>query len=154
MEMEKNIKALGKGTNLSLKLFVVLNRALQSIQKQVANDIKSHGLNTTEFAVLELLYHKGGQPIQKIGQKVLLASSSITYVVDNLEKKGYLIRKACPNDRRVTFAEITEKGQSFMDEIFPVHAKAVDGIFSTLDNEEKEIMINQLKEIGLNAEKL
>src|SRR5690625_6058658 len=87
-------------TELSLKLFVVLTRTLQSIQKQTVEDIRRYGVNQTEFAVLELLYNKGEQPIQKIGEKVLLASSSITYVVDKLEKKEYLKRKACPKDRR------------------------------------------------------
>lgn len=92
---------------LSLKLFVVLTRALESIKKRVEEDIKCLGLNPTEFALLELVYSKGDQPIQRIGEKVLIASSSITYVVDKLEKKGLLKRKPCPKDRRVTYAAIT-----------------------------------------------
>lgn len=76
--------------DLSLKLFVVLTRAIQSVKKKVEEDIKGMGLNPTEFAVLELVYNKGDQPIQKIGEKVLIASSSITYVVDKLEKKELL----------------------------------------------------------------
>lgn len=139
---------------LSLKLFVVMTRAFQSIQNQTFKDIKSHGLNQTEFAVLELLYHKGEQPIQKIGKKILLASSSITYVVDQLEKKGFLQRKACPKDRRVTFAEITETGITLMDEIFPKHEVAMDQIFAGLNEAEKEVMIKQLKKLGLHAENM
>lgn len=73
--------------NLSLKLFVILSRELQSITKRIEKDIKIYGLNPTEFAMLKLLYSKGDQPIQKLGDKTLLASSSITYVVDRLEKK-------------------------------------------------------------------
>src|SRR5690625_7746045 len=86
---------------LSLKLFVVLSRALESVEKQVIKDIKSHNMNLTEFAVMEFLYNKGEQPIQVIGKKVLLASSSITYVVDKLEQKGYLERIARSEERRV-----------------------------------------------------
>ncbi len=71
----------------SLKLFTVLTRALQSVKARAEADIKMHGFNPTEFAVLELLYSKGDQAVQKIGAKVLIASSSITYVVDKLEKK-------------------------------------------------------------------
>lgn len=139
-------------SELSLKLFVVLTRALQSIEKQVIKDIKSHGLNLTEFAVLELLYHKGDQPIQAIGQKVLLASSSITYVVDKLEKKAYLVRTACPKDRRVTYASMTEKGKTLMDTVFPKHEQVIHGLFGALNREEKETMINQLKKLGFHAE--
>ncbi|GIO27317.1 MarR family winged helix-turn-helix transcriptional regulator [Ornithinibacillus bavariensis] len=139
---------------LSLKLFVVLTRAIQAIEKQVVLNIKSYGLNLTEFGVLELLYHKGEQPIQRIGQKVLLASSSITYVVDKLEEKKYLARKACPTDRRVTYAVITESGQKLMDEIFPQHAQAISEIMGGLDTEEKKTVIEQIKRLGLYAQEL
>ncbi|HIS29277.1 MAG TPA: MarR family transcriptional regulator [Candidatus Avamphibacillus intestinigallinarum] len=140
--------------DLSLKLFVVLSRAMESITEQVQADIKRYGLNPTEFAVLELLYNKGDQPIQKIGDKILLASSSITYVVDKLEKKEYLTRRPCPKDRRVTYASITESGESLLRTIFPEHTKAIQEIFGGLNDEEKSDMIEQIKKLGLYAEKL
>lgn len=58
--------------SLSLKLFVILSRAIQSITKRIEEDIKSYGLNPTEFAVLELLYRKADQPIKKWGTKYYL----------------------------------------------------------------------------------
>lgn len=137
---------------LSLKLFVVLTRTLQSIKKRAEEDIKCLGLNPTEFAVLELIYHKGEQPIQKIGEKVLIASSSITYVVDKLEKKQLLVRKPNPDDRRVIFAAITEKGVALMEEMFPKHKNAMQEIFAGLNMKEKENMIQQLKKLGYYAE--
>lgn len=140
--------------DLSLKLFVVLSRAVQSVTKRVEEDIKSYGLNTTEFAVLELLFSKGDQPIQKIGEKILLASSSITYVVDKLEKKKLIARKPCPKDRRVTYASITSDGTELMNTIFPQHKKAIEDIFGGLDSEEKEVVINQLKKLGFYAQEL
>lgn len=141
-------------TELSLKLLIVLSRANRAVMDRVTEDIRSHGLNPTEFAVLELLYHKGDQPIQHIGRKVLLASGSITYVVDKLEGKKLLERKACSKDRRVTHAVITEKGKELMDEIFPRHEKAVDEIFGGLDPKEKVTMITLLKKLGFYAEEL
>ncbi|WP_420842542.1 MarR family winged helix-turn-helix transcriptional regulator [Fervidibacillus halotolerans] len=138
---------------ISLKLFVVLSRAMQAIQKRVEANIKGFGLNLTEFAVLELLYHKGEQPIQKIGQKVLLASSSITYVVDKLEKKGYLVRQPCPNDRRVIYAVLTDEGKKMMEKIFPMHREAMMEILGGLTTEEKEWTIEKIKKLGLYAKK-
>ena len=67
--------AQSKQEDLSLKLFIVMSRAMQTITKRIEEDIRNYGLNTTEFAVLELLYHKGDQPIQKIGEKVLLTTT-------------------------------------------------------------------------------
>lgn len=137
--------------DLSLKLYIVLTRALQSINKLVEDDIKRIGLNPTEFAVLELIYSKGDQPIQKIGDKVLIASSSITYVVDKLEKKKLLERKPCPKDRRVTYAVITPAGTEFMNEVFPKHREAIHEICAGLEANEKEVLIQLLKKLGYHA---
>ncbi|WP_235848502.1 MarR family winged helix-turn-helix transcriptional regulator [Litchfieldia alkalitelluris] len=139
-------------TNLALKLFIVLSRANRSISDLVEQDIKRYNLNPTEFAVLELLFHKGDQPIQHIGKKVLLASGSITYVVDKLENKNLIKRISCPKDRRVTYTSITEDGVKLMEEIFPKHEEEITRIFSSLDNQEKMTMIELLKKLGLQVE--
>lgn len=136
----------------SLKLFIVLSRAHRSINDVVNKKIAEAGLNPTEFAVLELLYHKGEQPLQQIGGKILLASGSITYVVDKLEQKGYLERVACKEDRRVTFGRITEDGKTFIEGIFPAHEQRIDQIMSVLTPSEKETAIELIKKIGYSAE--
>lgn len=137
----------------SLKLFIVLSRAYKAINEHVNKAIQSNGLNPTEFAVLELLYHKGDQPLQQIGGKILLASGSITYVVDKLEEKGLLKRVACPKDRRVTYAQITDEGKALIEEIFPEHAKRIDDLMSSLNQTEKTEAIGLLKKLGLPAGK-
>ncbi|WNS76968.1 MarR family transcriptional regulator [Bacillus sp. DTU_2020_1000418_1_SI_GHA_SEK_038] len=137
----------------SLKLFIVLSRAYRSINENVNKLIQTYGLNPTEFAVLELLYHKGDQPLQQIGGKILLASGSITYVVDKLEQKGYLRRVACPKDRRVTYGQITEKGKSFIEDIFPDHEGHIHALMSELSEEEKDTAISLLKKLGLSIGK-
>jgi MarR family transcriptional regulator, 2-MHQ and catechol-resistance regulon repressor len=140
-------------SSLSLKLFIVLARANRTVADLVEQDIKTYGLNPTEFAVLELLFHKGDQPIQHIGKKVLLASGSITYVVDKLENKKLLQRVSCPKDRRVIYASITEEGKKLMEEIFPNHQAEVHKIFTGLTNDEKETLITLLKKVGLQENK-
>lgn len=139
---------------LSLKLLIVLSRANRAVFDRVTEDMRSHGLNPTEFAVLELLYHRGEQPIQHIGKKLLLASGSITYVVDKLEGKELLKRKPCPKDRRITYAVISEKGKELMSAIFPKHEKAIQEIFGVLDAKEKEILIELLKKLGFYAKEM
>ncbi|MDX8046321.1 MarR family transcriptional regulator [Gracilibacillus sp. S3-1-1] len=136
----------------SLKLFVVLSKAYRSVADQVAKDIRNHGLNTTDFGVLELLYHLGEQPLQKIGDKILLASGSITYVVDKLEKKELVKRTPCPDDKRITFASITAKGEDLLNNIFPEHWKQIEAIMEGLDVDEKESAIQLLKKLGMYAD--
>ncbi|CQR48279.1 HTH-type transcriptional regulator MhqR [Paraliobacillus sp. PM-2] len=138
----------------SLKLFVVLSKAYRSVSDQVADDIRKKGLNTTDFGVLELLYHQGNQSLQKIGDKILLASGSITYVVNKLESKGYINRIPDESDRRITYASITEKGEALLNDIFPAHWKQIETIMNGLTEEEKLQAIQLLKKLGTYADQL
>lgn len=139
---------------LALKLFTVLSRAYRYVMSNAEKDIRQHQLNPTEFAVLDLLYHKGPFPLQQVGEKILLTSGSITYVVDQLVKKGYIVRQACPNDRRITYATITQQGKSRMDTIFPDHAKAIEAALAGVSNNEKKQLIELLKKTGKYAKEV
>jgi MarR family 2-MHQ and catechol resistance regulon transcriptional repressor len=135
-------------TQISLNTFVGLNRTLDHLMKIVKTDVQRYGLNVTEFAVMELLYNKGDQPIQRIGNRVLIASSSITYVVDKLEEKGCVVRQRNEKDKRVTNASLTDKGRSMMDEIFPDHASTLESTFSVLTDEEITVLQTTLKKLS------
>lgn len=137
--------------NVNLKAVTVLVRAADAIHDVIKKDAASYGLNPTEFSVLELLYHRGKQPIQLIGKKVLIASSSITYVIDKLEAKKYVMRKNCPEDRRVIFAELTNEGHTLMDLIFPKHEMIINKVFLGLEKQEIDEMLTILKKIGHQA---
>jgi MarR family 2-MHQ and catechol resistance regulon transcriptional repressor len=138
----------------SLRLFRVLNRAYRSVSEHSVRDIKSYGLNPTEFAVLELLYHKGPIPLQQIGNRLLILSGGVTYTVDKLENAGYVERKSCAEDRRVTFAEVTDAGKTLMETIFPKHALALHQAMSGLTDEEKDQAVVLIKKLGIEADKL
>lgn len=138
--------------NKNLKAVTIILRAADALHAAIKKDAAYSDLHPTEFSVLELLYYQGRQPIQKIGKKVLInSSSSITYVVDKLEGKSFVRRVECPEDRRVTFAEITEEGRSLMDHIFPAHEETINRVFAEVDEKELEIMLLSLKKIGYQA---
>ena len=80
---------------LALHLFKVLSQAYHSVIEHSIRLSKKNGFNPTEFAVLELLYQQGPQPLQVIGSRLLMVSGGVTYVVDKLEKSGLLYRQPC-----------------------------------------------------------
>lgn len=138
----------------SLRALTIILRASGSITQMVKRDMDSYGVNPTEFMVLELLYNRGAQAIQIIGNKVLLASSSITYVIDQLEKKEFVKRKQNKKDRRVTLVSLTTVGQELMDEIFPQHSSVIQKLFEDLTDDELLQLADSLKEIGYKAVEL
>lgn len=135
----------------SLRALTILLRASSSVSSMLKKDMQSYGVNPTEFTVMEVLYSKGPQPIQIIGNKVLLASSSITYVIDQLEKKEYVERKVNEQDRRVTLVSLTQTGHEFMEKVFPQHSTLIQDLFGNLSEEEISQLSEALKVIGFKA---
>ncbi len=109
-------------------------------------------MNPTEFGILELLYHQGPLPLQQIGEKILISSGNITYVIDKLEQKHLLTRRASSQDRRVIFAEITSQGYALLAAIFPHHEEVICAAVSGLTPEEQVQAIALLKKLGLSAQ--
>lgn len=137
---------------LSLKLFVVMSKAMRSIDLAVEKEIKKLGINPSEFGILEVLYHKGELPVQEIAEKILISSSRISYTLKQLEKKGFIERRACQKDGRVTYIQLSASGSRLMDELFTKHRQDLTKLFSALNNQEKEDLINLLKKLGLSIE--
>ena len=100
---------------------------------------------------MELLFHKGPQPINRIQERILIANSSTTYILDKLEKKDYIIRKRDENDRRSMKAALTEEGENLIRRIFPAHSELLTGLFSALSDEELSAFRETLKKISANA---
>lgn len=138
----------------ALDLFRVFARAFKSVSEHSIRDSKEHGFNPTEFAVLELLFTKGPQKLQQIGSRLLLVSGNVTYVIDKLEKNGYIYREQDPKDKRSIYAKLTDKGQSYLDEIYPIHAIRIARAFSGLNAEEQAELKALLKKAGVHSQHL
>ena len=134
--------------NSALKLLVVLSKTYKNVMAMAATDIRRYGVSQVEFSILELLFHKGRTPLQKIGDKILMTSGSITYTVDKLEKRGLVTRINCLDDRRVTYAELTNEGRALLDRIFPQHGVAIEEIMGVLTPDEQIQAIELLKKLG------
>ncbi|MCC3371893.1 MarR family winged helix-turn-helix transcriptional regulator [Cohnella sp. REN36] len=137
---------------LSLRILVVLSKAYKVITDRAVKSMKKNGLSENEFIVLELLHHKGRCPLNQIGEKILVTSGGITYTIDKLESKGCLKRVASPEDRRITYAEITDEGTKLIEEIFPAHAEVIQSMMKDLTIEEKQMTITLLKKLGFSAQ--
>jgi len=135
----------------ALKLFTVLHRAQAAVSRHSEVDISRHDLTVGEFAVLDVLYHRGRLLLGTIGEKILASSGGITFLVDRLEKRGLVARLACPEDRRARYAALTPEGIAFMDRIFPEHAEAIAQSSASLTESERDTLIDLLKKLGKGA---
>lgn len=138
----------------NLKALTILLRASRSVEKVLRQDIATYDLNPSEFGVLEYLYHKGSQPMANLSQRLLMANSSMTYVVDNLVDAGMVERFENSEDKRSLFVKLTSKGEDYIKLVFPSHEAKIDEIFSQLTLEEVVNLSQSLKKIGIYSEQL
>ena len=136
----------------ALKLWVVLSRAHQVVAEHAKRDVERGELSFTEFAVMEVLFHKGDLTAGEVSKRVLLQSGSLTYVIDKLVERGLVRRKLCETDRRRTYLQLTASGNALMRKIWPGHAAAIELATSGLTLAEKRSAARLLKKMGLHAE--
>ena len=134
--------------NNEFKAVIGIMRASNLLVDDLKKTLKNYPINATEFSVMEFLYSKGEKSIQEIRDRILLASGSATYVVDNLEKKGYITRNVSQKDKRVTYIRLTEEGMKLMDEIFLIHKKNTKRVFEKINDKELVILKEILKKIN------
>ncbi|NLW15947.1 MAG: MarR family transcriptional regulator [Erysipelothrix sp.] len=137
---------------LKLKPLIVLFKAQQSLVYNVKVSLKDSVLTVNEFTVMEALSTKKELVTQELAGKILIPNSSLTYVLDILEEKGYLSRRKDENDRRRQIVSLTKEGQRVFDEIYAQHFEYMENIFSVLSDEEQETLTTLLKRVGKHAE--
>ena len=135
----------------ALKLWVVLSRAFDAVQRQARADAARHGLTVAEFGILELLYHKGPTLLGEAQRKTLVSSGGITYLVDRLEERGLVRRERCPQDRRAWYASLTPAGERLVADIFPQHAERIRRAMAGLGAQEQAQATVLLRKLGLAA---
>lgn len=131
---------------------LVLWKAYKSVETVDLSSIASTGLCLSDFAVLEVLLHKGPQPISTIGQKVLLTSGSITTAIDRLQNRRLVIRERDAMDGRVFRVRLTPDGKELIQKAFASHAQNLETVVDVLTDEERRELVRLLKKLGHNAE--
>lgn len=151
MKSEPTAEQLDPERANALRLWIVLSRAREAIVEVLQDDVARHGLTLAEFGILEALFHKGPLLLRELQRLILVSSGGVTYLVDRLEDKGLVERRACPGDRRARYAALTDKGETLIREIFPEHAACIEELMSPLDAGEQEFAHQLLRKLGLAA---
>ena len=138
----------------ALKLWVVLARATNAVQEHLVASVARHELTLTEFAILEVLYHKGPLLLGEVQRRILVSSGGVTYLVDRLTQKGLVERRECTEDRRARYAALTPDGEALIGRIFPAHAACIEHAMRGLTLEEQRAAAGLLRTLGRTAEEL
>jgi MarR family 2-MHQ and catechol resistance regulon transcriptional repressor len=87
----------------------------------------------------------------EVGQKILKSSGNMTLVIDNLVKRGYVVRQRRADDRRCIDIHLTDSGRALITAIWPQHVAGVVNTFAALSAEEQGQLAALCRKVGLGA---
>ncbi|MGC5018771.1 MarR family winged helix-turn-helix transcriptional regulator [Micromonospora sp. DT47] len=115
-----------------------------------AAQFEEHGLSGVEFEVLMRLARSPGNQLRMtdLAAQTSLSTSGVTRVVDRMERDGLLRRRACPSDRRSSYAVVTPSGLQRLDETLPGHLRIIEQWFTgQLEPAARDAMLDGLRRV-------
>src|SRR6266851_1210406 len=133
-------------------LWLVMMKTHRALERLAIQSIESSEVGLSDFAIMEMLLHKGPQPVNEIGRRIELTSGAITTAVDRLESRDLVTREAHPSDRRARIVRLTARGEEQAAKVFAGHKTAMDLAASGLSKTERATLIQLLKKLGISAD--
>ncbi|MCM0678227.1 MarR family transcriptional regulator [Micromonospora phytophila] len=128
----------------------LLVEAHAGLSARFAAQFDEHGLSPVEFEVLTRLARSPGNQLRMtdLAAQTSLSTSGVTRVVDRMERDGLLTRRACPSDRRSSYAVVTASGMQRLDETLPGHLRIIEQWFTgQLEPEALRALLDGLRRV-------
>ena len=135
-----------------LKILIGLHKNVKELDRRTLDIARSYGLSFSQFMVLEALYSKGNLSIGEVREAILSSVGTISLVVKNLEKMGYVKRKTDENDKRVSILYLTDEGRDVIDKVIPENETMIYDYMKDLSGGEIETLLSLLKKLGANID--
>ena len=93
-------------------------RAQQILMTRLNELVAPYDLTFPRYEALMLLYlsRRGSLPLGKMGARLQVHRTSVTNIVDQLERSGYVRRVPHDADRRTVLASITDSGRAVAEQ--------------------------------------
>jgi DNA-binding MarR family transcriptional regulator len=104
-------------------------------------------INPAQGRIMFVLWQDDGIPITELAKQTSLGKSTLTSMLDRLEKAGYLRRVPSPHDRRVVLIERTEKDKAFQQQYVQVSQEMAALFYAGFSDAEIETFEGYLERI-------
>lgn len=132
-----------------------LNNLLVSLFNSVL-DTEAKAIITKEYAditendmhIIEAIGISSPKKVSEVAKSLNVTPGTMTVNIDNLEKKGYVIRVRSENDKRVVFLNLTEKGRKAFFHHRDFHKKMIKSAVANLSDDEREALMRCLTKLN------
>lgn len=129
-----------------------LGRTSKAIDLFIADSFSKKGISLTkaQLILLRRLVMHQGIPQNNLAYITNRDKTSLTRLIQTMEKKGMVKREPDKDDKRVNLVYITKYGQETLEKAFPVIYNIIDNIQTGISSHELANAIDVLKKISIN----
>ena len=138
-----NLNTINKSfpTDHTKQIIFSIRKLVQASELYTKELNKKYQVSTAQLNCILTLYEYGPLPPSQIAKHMMVKSSTVTGVVDRLEKKGIAERMRNSPDRRVITIQLTETGKKLAENAPPpIQQKIIDGLKQTDKNKVEQIV--------------
>ncbi len=133
-------------TNRSLPIAML--RARENIMAPYRKMLGKVGVTEQQWRVLRVLDERGTMDPKDIADAACLLNPSLTRIMQLLERKGFIARRAHPDDKRKVLVDITEGGSALIAEAMPESQEISDRLEARYGPEQRRALLNLLNELS------
>ena len=122
----------------------MLNQIFDQMNGNLRQALRPFGLSIHQWRVLCLLKLRGESSMGEISASTVMGQSTISRVVDQLERDGLAIRRPLPENNRVILVSLSEAGDRLIEEVFPAAISVHDDAIDQFSAEEKKLLLRML----------
>lgn len=137
-------------TELS-ELVALLSKAERGYTKMLNRSFQNagHDISREQYELLQVLWAKDNVNQQTISKHLQKDKYNVTKLLNTLQKRGYVQRKMCKEDKRNNFVVLTEKGIDSRHALEQIEEQVHTDMSFTLSSQELKSAIWVLKKLNL-----
>lgn len=132
----------------------LLHLHLKKLHRLFAKFSKVSNLTLQQAHILLYLAHHPGSIQKEIADSFNLRKSSVTSIVKNLEKDGYIIRKTDPESARNKRVYLTSKGEKQIDKLYQIFALIDTNLGQALTEDELDDLDKLISKLNNHIDKM
>lgn len=120
----KKAKWLNPREMKAWRSYIIASRRLLDALEQ---DLEDHDLSMPDYEVLAQLSEAPGKQMRmsELAETAMISKSRLSHRITVMEKAGWVRRQACTEDKRGSWAVMTDKGYRAIVKAAPVHVLSV-----------------------------
>lgn len=130
--------------NLEFKVSLLIREISSKINLYVAEKLKTTGLTVQQITVIKLIAHNKEITVSELAEKMSVRKSTISGILDRLNKMDIIIKTRSFDDKRVTYIDFSENGQKLVEHIKNIVNKSFESTFENISKDKLEEIYKNL----------